>query len=114
MEITARNLTNYRKVSYVYEGYHGEIHMYGDGFANCQIAPIAHIEELLDLEEHGFILTVLRRLCLGYKNIVVIDIDKEYLSQVNILLKKNIINTMPYTSTNGNNRVLVMFKTAYL
>jgi hypothetical protein len=114
MEITARNLANYRRVLYVHKGYHGEIHMYGDGFANCQDAPIAYIEELLDREDGGFILKVLRKLCLGYKNIVVIDIDKEYLSQVNLLLKKNIINTMPYESTNGSSRVLVMFKTAYL
>jgi hypothetical protein len=88
--------------------------MYGDGFANCQVAPIAYIEDLLDCEDNDFILKVLKKLCLGYKNIVVIDIDIVYLKQVNNLLKNNIINTMPYTSTNGSNRVLVMFKIAYL
>ena len=92
MEITVRNLTNYRKVSYVHDGYHGEIHMYGDGFANCQVAPIAYIEDLLDCEDESFVVKVLRKLCLGYKNIVVIDIDNGYLKQVNNLLKNNIIN----------------------
>jgi hypothetical protein len=117
MKITTRNYTNCRRVKYADDNGNliGEIDMYGDGFANCQVAPIANIEQLLTLEDSDFILKVLRKLCLGYRNIVVIDIDKEtYLSQVNSLLKKNVINTMPYISTNGSNRVLVMFKTAYL
>jgi hypothetical protein len=117
MKITARTYTNYRRVKYADDNGNliGEIDVHGNAFANCQVAPIANIEELLDLDDSDFILKVLRKLCLGYVNIGVIDIGKEiYLAQVNSLLKKNVINTMPYISTNHSNRVLVMFKTAYL
>jgi hypothetical protein len=81
MKITVRNCINYRRVRYADDNGNliGEIDMYGYGnaFANCQVAYIANIEELLDLDDSDFILKVLRKLCLGYVNIGVIDIDKE-------------------------------------
>mgnify|MGYP001810734979 CR=1 FL=1 len=114
MEITIKEFAKFCRAKIRVNKHVTYICLHTEVFMNCQVGTISNIEQLLHQFSSSDILSIVKKLCVGRKNIAVIDVRQGFLEKVNNTFKNNVINTMPYKSTSGSNRVLVMFKTAYL
>lgn len=114
MEIKVRSYPNYVRASIKIDYYSTEITLWLNALQNCQVATLSGIEDVLDECDDKEVLAIIRKLVFGRINIFVIDITRALVGRVEKIFGKNILTNTPYHSTNGNDRNMLMIKSAYL
>ncbi len=87
------------------------INLNSNPLANCQICSISLIEDCLSsCKDNSFVLSVIKKLSYGQKNLVLMDINQTYLGRMQDIFGKYINSTTLFESTNGSQRAFVLIR----